>query len=93
MRKYLWTLVLLPHLLFAQRINRQALVERHSVVTTQMDTLASVSIGSGRFVFTVDATGLQTFTAYYAQGVPLGTQSEWGWHSLPNPENYTLPKF
>ncbi len=90
MKKYLWTFLFIPHLLLAQRINRQALVERHSVMTTKMDTLASVSVGNGSFAFTVDATGLQTFPTYYAQGVPLGTQSEWGWHSFPNPENYKL---
>ncbi|PMD97180.1 hypothetical protein BWI97_08920 [Siphonobacter sp. BAB-5405] len=90
MKKYLWTFVLLPCSLFAQRIDRKALVERHSVITTKMDTLASVSVGNGSFAFTVDVTGLQTFPSYYAQGVPLGTQSEWGWHSFPNTENYTL---
>ncbi|WP_420152272.1 hypothetical protein [Siphonobacter sp.] len=90
MKKYLWTFVLLPCSLFAQRIDRKALVERHSVIIRKMDTLASVSVGNGSFAFTVDATGLQTFPSYYAQGVPLGTQSEWGWHSFPNPENYTL---
>lgn len=90
MKKYLWTFLLFPCSLFAQRIDRKALVERHSVITTKMDTLASVSVGNGSFAFTVDATGLQTFPSYYAQGVPLGTQSEWGWHSYPNTENYTL---
>ncbi|MDU6505534.1 MAG: glycoside hydrolase N-terminal domain-containing protein, partial [Bifidobacterium longum] len=37
---------------------------------------------------TVDATGLQTFPEVYKNGVPLGTQSQWGWHSFGNPENY-----
>ena len=26
----------------------------------------------------------------YENGIPLGTHSDWGWHSFPNPENYTL---
>ena len=37
---------------------------------------------------TVDFTGLQTFPEYCKNGVPLGTQSQWGWHSFPNPDNY-----
>lgn len=72
----------------AQKINRRALVERHTVVNTKMDTLASLSVGNGSFAFTVDATGLQSFPDLYAKGVPLGTQSEWGWHSFPNTKNY-----
>lgn len=72
----------------AQKINRQALVQRHTVVNTTMDTLASLSVGNGSFAFTVDATGLQSFPDMYAKGVPLGTQSEWGWHSFPNTKNY-----
>ena len=46
--------------------------------------MASLSVGNGSFAFTVDATGLQSFPDAYAKGVPLGTQSEWGWHSFPN---------
>lgn len=67
-------------------IDRQALVERNSPVVTSLDSLASLSVGNGEFAFTVDATGLQTFPERYAQGVPLGTQSQWGWHSFANPE-------
>jgi hypothetical protein len=84
--------VLLPGLLSAQKtvqkIDRKALVSRHNVVNTWMDTLASLSVGNGRFAFTVDATGLQTFPQYYAKGVPLGTQSEWGWGNFPNTGDY-----
>ncbi|MBL7738646.1 MAG: hypothetical protein JNK14_05465 [Chitinophagaceae bacterium] len=76
--------------LVAQPINRKALVERHTVVVTQFDSLSSLSVGNGKFAFTVDATGLQTFPEYYAKGVALGTQSEWGWHSFPSPEKYTF---
>lgn len=52
-----------------------------------LDTLASLSVGNGAFAVTVDITGLQTFPELYSGGVPLGTQSAWGWHSFPNPEN------
>jgi hypothetical protein len=45
-------------------------------------------VGNGNFAFTVDATGLQTFPNVYANGVPLGTQSSWGWHSFPNTNGY-----
>ncbi|MBC6990114.1 hypothetical protein [Hymenobacter sp. BT491] len=69
-------------------IDRKALVERHKVVLTSTDTLSSLSVGNGAFAFTVDVTGLQTFPAYYEKGVPLGTESEWGWHSFPNTKGY-----
>lgn len=70
------------------KIDRNALVSRHNVKVDGIDTLASLSLGNGSFAFTVDATGLQTFPDTYQFGVPLGTQSEWGWDSHPNPENY-----
>jgi hypothetical protein len=71
-----------------QRIDRKALVERHSIFNNSADTLSSLSVGNGRFAFTVDITGLQSFPMAYEKGVPLGTQSEWGWHSFPNTNNY-----
>lgn len=71
-----------------QPIDRQAVVSRNNPHITAFDTLASFSVGNGAFCFTVDATGLQTFPREYAAGVPLGTFSQWGWHSFPNTENY-----
>lgn len=68
-----------------QKIDRKALVTRHNVKNTSIDTLASLSVGNGAFAFTVDATGLQTFPEKYQKGVPLGTQSEWGWDSYKTP--------
>ena len=76
-----------PHFLFAQKIDRKTVVQRHNVIITNIDSLASLSVGNGNFAFTVDATGLQSFPEAYAKGVPLGTQSVWGWHSFPNTEN------
>ncbi len=70
-------------------IDRLALVTRNNPAVTSIDTLASLSVGNGEFAFTVDATGLQTFPERYSKGVPLGTQSQWGWHSFANPESYT----
>tara|TARA_R110002051_G_scaffold117009_2_gene190609 strand:- start:6410 stop:8566 length:2157 start_codon:yes stop_codon:yes gene_type:complete len=71
-----------------EKIDRKAVVTRHNVKITAIDTLGSLTVGNGRFAFTVDATGLQTFPEFYEKGVPLGTQSEWGWHTSLNPENY-----
>ena len=61
---------------------------RHNPHITAIDTLASLTVGNGHFAATVDATGLQTFPAYYKNGVPLGTMSDWGWHAFPNPNGY-----
>ena len=69
------------------KIDRAALVARHNPHITELDPLASLSVGNGRFAFTADVTGLQTFEERYAKGVPLGTQSQWGWHSFSNPED------
>lgn len=68
-------------------IDRQALIARNNPHVTAIDSLASLSVGNGEFAFTVDATGLQTFPATYKMGVPLGTQSQWGWHSYDNPQD------
>jgi hypothetical protein len=54
------------------------------------DTLGSLTIGNGGFAYTVDFTGLQTFPDLYKNGIPLGTQSDWGWHSFPNENNYHI---
>ena len=72
----------------AGRIDRKALVERHTIVINKFDSLASLSVGNGSFAFTVDVTGLQSFPDAYAKGVPLGTESDWGWHSFPNIYRY-----
>ena len=73
---------------FRGNIDREALVNRHNVKVDKVDTLASLTVGNGNFAFTVDATGLQTFPDYYEGGIPLGTQSQWGWHSFPNSNGY-----
>lgn len=71
------------------KINRKALLQRNSPIVHGFDSLSSLSVGNGGFAVTVDATGLQTFPAHYSKGVPLGTQSDWGWHSFANPKRYT----
>jgi protein-glucosylgalactosylhydroxylysine glucosidase len=71
-------------------IDRKALVNRHIPTLTKADTLSPFTVGNGEFAFTADVTGLQTFTRLYENGIPLGTQSQWGWHTNPNPNNYSL---
>lgn len=73
-----------------EKIDRYALVHRHDVMIKGFDSLSSLSVGNGNFAFTVDPTGLQSFPEFYRHGVPLGTESQWGWHSFPNPEHYSL---
>jgi hypothetical protein len=69
-------------------INRHSLIQRHDPINTWADTLGSLSVGNGHFAFTVDITGLQSFPETYDNGIPLGTESEWGWHSFPNVNHY-----
>jgi len=66
------------------------LVTRHNVTLNKPDPLTPLSVGNGEFAFTADITGLQTFPDYHNKGMPLGTQSQWGWHTMPNPEGYKL---
>lgn len=67
-------------------IDRHALVTRHNVKLTEADSLGSLSVGNGEFAFTVDVSGLQSFPGFYENGVSLGTQSQWGWHSFTGKE-------
>lgn len=70
----------------SETIDRHALVTRNNPHVETIDTLASLTVGNGEFAYTVDVTGLQTFPEKYRNGVPLGTQSQWGWHSFANPD-------
>ncbi len=71
-----------------QAIDREALVGRHKIVITKIDALSPLQVGNGKFAFSADVTGLQTFPAEYENGIPLTTMAEWGWHSFPNPKGY-----
>jgi hypothetical protein len=71
-------------------IDRRAPVTRHNITLHAADPLAPLSVGNGEFAFTADITGLQTFPEFHELGMPLGTHAQWGWHSLPNSENYRL---
>ena len=77
------------------RIDRHAVVARHDVRLTRPDARLPLSVGNGDFAVTVDASGLQTFTALHdprtaeaegRQAVNTATLSMWGWHEMPNPD-------
>lgn len=75
------------------RIDRRALVDRHAPLLRQFDVESPLSVGNGRFAFTVDVTGLQTFPDAFASTIPLGTLSDWGWHTAPNPNQWSIGKY
>jgi hypothetical protein len=74
-------------------INRKKVLERHCPNYKELNLKAPLSIGNGKFCFTSDFTGLQTFFDEYAKAddaFPLCTMAEWGWHSYPfSPEDET----
>ncbi|MEK5060708.1 glycoside hydrolase family 65 [Paenibacillus sp. FSL H7-0326] len=69
-----------------QKIDRKSLVTRHNPVLRQAETLSPLSVGNGEFAYTVDITGMQSFPEEYK--FPLGTQSNWGWHSTGGHDLY-----
>ena len=74
----------------ASAIDRHALMSRHDPALSAFDVESPLSVGNGEFAFTVDVTGLQTFPDEYEQTIPLGTLSQWGWHTWPNPNRWTI---
>jgi hypothetical protein len=70
----------------APKIDRHALVTRHNVTRTGLDSTAPLQVGNGSFAFGADITGLQTF-------VPFNTMSDWGWHSFPLPSGQRPDQF
>ena len=89
MKQTITSILLLALCLSANaKIDRQAVITRNNPKVNSIDSLSSLTVGNGGFAFTADATGLQTFPEHYKNGVPLGTMSDWGWHSFPNTENY-----
>jgi len=77
----------------AAPIDRHALVTRHNVTLRQFDADNPLTVGNGEFAFTVDATGLQTFPEAFDHTIPLGTLSDWGWHTSPNPNGWSIDTF
>jgi len=74
-------------------IDRHALVTRHNIVVHALDPNGAMAVGNGSFAFNFDVTGLQSFPEYYEKTMPIGILSDWGWHSFPNPNGYTLDNF
>ena len=74
-------------------IGRRAVVARHNPTLTAIDPRSPLSVGNGEFAFTADPTGLQTFPQLYDAHRPLCTQSQWGWHTTPNPKGQTAFDF
>lgn len=72
------------------KIDRYALVNRHNVSPAAFDALAPLSVGNGKFTFTVDLTGLQSFPSVYDKGIALTPMAEWGWHCFANTQDYKL---
>jgi hypothetical protein len=89
----LWLGLAAPAIGAEPPIDRQALVTRHNPALHEFDVHNPMSVGNGQFAFTVDATGLQTFADAFTNTTPLGTLSQWGWHSFPNPEGWSEEKF
>jgi hypothetical protein len=71
-------------------MDRHAIVARHAIHRTSADPLEPLSVGNGEFAFTVDVTGLQSLPDFHADGIRLGTQAQWAWHTAPNPQGFTL---
>jgi len=92
MRRKILVILLIPFFIACSRekIDRKAIVTRHSIGINTFDTLNSLTLGNGTFAMTMDFTGLQTFPEAYCHGVPLGTETEWGWHSFPAKKAYTI---
>lgn len=63
-------------------IDREAVIRRHNVHASAIDSTAPLSVGNGEFAFTADVTGLQTLNETYTNP-PLQTMSHWGWHRIP----------
>jgi hypothetical protein len=68
-------------------IDRRSLVRRHNPTLSELDPRSPLSVGNGEFAFTADITGLQSLPQPYETGTPLCTQSHWGWHSAPLPDD------
>ena len=77
----------------AEPIDRRALVSRHNPSLQRLDPESPLSVGNGEFAFTADVTGLQTFAEAYEATIPLGTLSQWGWHTAPNPKGWSMDAF
>lgn len=74
----------------ASKIDREKLLDQYSPSWTRINKDSAFMVGNGNFAFTADITGLQTFPDEYSSLVPLMIQSQWAWHSFPNPHHYKI---
>lgn len=74
------------------RIDRRLWVSRHDPVLRSDDITSPLQLGNGDFVFSSDATGLQTLNESHDLYLPLSTMANWAWHSAPNAKGgyYTI---
>lgn len=65
-----------------ETINRQKIVSAFSPQLKTVDMSSPFTVGNGKFAFTADITGFQSFgDEYFAAGFPLETKSRWAWHT------------
>jgi hypothetical protein len=69
-----------------ESIDRKSVIERHTIISNELNTISPAQVGNGEFAFSADITGLQTF-------IPFNTMSHWGWHSDPLPEGTKIENF
>lgn len=67
------------------KINRRAVVSRHTIVFEKPHPDQLLQVGNGEIAFGVDVTGLQTSAG--------NTLAQWGWHSFPLPEGEKIEDF
>ncbi len=67
---------------YAEIIDRQIVVSNFSPGVTNLDKSSPFTLGNGKFAFTADITGLQSFADdYFNAGFPLETKARWAWHT------------
>lgn len=95
LQKILPTVALIIPLVLAQNagagsIDREQVVSAFSPALQTFDKLSPFTLGNGKFAFTADVTGFQSFgDEYYAAGFPLETKARWAWHTKPG-KQYSL---
>ncbi len=68
-------------------IDRKKIVRKHNPFRQKIEWLSPLTVGNGSIAYTTDITGMQTLCEEQAaEGFPLLTMSEWGWHTTPTPE-------
>ena len=94
--KSIWLLLILSIVLLNRCGNNTknetlTLVRKNNIVNSVIDSMSSMSVGNGHFIFSADITGLQTFPDFYSGGIPLITRSDWSSYigNLPGGTSYS----